>query len=212
MSLIISLYNQSKFKLLLFLIAAALFFVWYQQYFFISDTLYYNTYCNQLSLETIDSLIENSEKYAWIGYISAPFVPLIRITFTALCFYTAFFFKNFESNFSSCFHIALWADVSFVFLGLFNIIYHLVVPLDNLMDLAENPLSLIYYLDVDSIPKFLLYPIGLINMFEFIYWGLLIMLIKNRCKFSISESFNFVLSSYGVGLLLITLLFTLIII
>lgn len=211
MSLIISLYNQSKYKWLLFLIAATLFFVWYQQSFFISDTLYYNTYGDQLSLETIDSIIGNAKKYAWFGYISAPFVLLIRITFTSLCFYTAFFFKNVESNFSSCFHMALKADVSFVLLGLFNIIYHLAVPVENLMDLAGNPLSLIYYLDVDSIPKYLLYPIGLINLFEFFYWGLLISLIKYRYKFSISESFNFVLSSYGVGLLLITLLFTLII-
>lgn len=211
MSLITSLYNQSKYQWLLFLIAATLFFVWYQQTFFISDILYYNTYGDQLSLETIDSIIGNSKKYAWLGYISAPFVLLIRITFTTLCFYTALFFKNIESNFSSCFNIAIKADVSFVFLGLFNIIYHLAVPAENLIDLAGNPLSLIYYMNMDSIPKYLLYPIGLINLFEFLYWGLLISLIKYRYKFSVSESFKFVLSSYGVGLLLLAMLFTLII-
>lgn len=211
MSLIISLYNQSKYKWLLFLIAATLFFVWYQQTFFISDTLYYNTYGDQLSIETIDSIIGNAKKYAWLGYVLAPFVLLIRITFTTLCLYTALFFKNIESNFSSCFNMALKADVSFVLLGLFNIIYHLAVPVENLMDLAGNPLSLIYYLDVESIPKYLLYPIGLINLFEFIYWGLLISLINYRYKLSVSESFKLVLSSYGAGLLLLALAFTLII-
>lgn len=211
MSLIISLYNQSKYKWLLFLIAATLFFVWYQQSFFISDTLYYNTYGDQLSFETIDSIIGSAKKYAWLGYIASPFVLLIRITFTTLCLYTALFFKNVESNFSSSFNIALKADVSFVFLGLFNIIYHLAVPAENLIDLAGNPLSLIYYLDIESLPKYLLYPIGLINLFEFFYWGLLISLIKYRYKYSISESFKFVLSSYGLGLLLLALVFTLII-
>lgn len=179
--------------------------------FFISDTLYYNTYGDQLSIETIDSIIGNAKKYAWLGYVLAPFVLLIRITFTTLCLYTALFFKNIESNFSSCFNMALKADVSFVLLGLFNIIYHLAVPVENLMDLAGNPLSLIYYLDVESIPKYLLYPIGLINLFEFIYWGLLISLINYRYKLSVSESFKLVLSSYGAGLLLLALAFTLII-
>jgi len=201
----------SKLWWLLFLIAATLFFVWYQQTFFISDTLYYNTYGDQLSIETIDSIIGNAKKYAWLGYVLAPFVLLIRITFTTLCLYTALFFKNIESNFSSCFNMALKADVSFVLLGLFNIIYHLAVPVENLMDLAGNPLSLIYYLDVESIPKYLLYPIGLINLFEFIYWGLLISLINYRYKLSVSESFKLVLSSYGAGLLLLALAFTLII-
>ncbi len=205
------LYNQSKHLWLLFLVAATLFFVWYQRTFFISDTLYYNTYGDQLSIETIDSLIGNAKKYAWLGYVLSPFVLLIRITFTALCFYTALFFKNAESKFSSCFNIALKADVSFVFLGLFNIIYHLAVPAENLIDLAGNPLSLIYYMNMESIPKYLLYPIGLINLFEFLYWGLLISLIKYRNKFSVSESFKFVLSSYGVGLLLLAMVFTLIV-
>ena len=205
------LYNQSKHQWLLFLVAVTLFFVWYQQTYFISDTLYYNTYGDQLSIETIDSMIGNTKKYAWVGYISAPFVLIIRITFTTVCLYTTLFFKNVESKFSSCFNIALKADVSFVFLGLFNIIYHLAVPAENLMDLAGNPLSLIYYLDAECLPKYLLYPIGLINLFEFLYWGLLISLIKYKYKFSVAESFKFVLSSYGVGLLLLVLVFTLII-
>lgn len=205
------LYSEPKLTWFLFLVTATLFYVWYQHTFFISDILYYNTYGDQLSLETIDSIIGNSKKYAWLGYISAPFVLLIRITFTALCFYTALFFKNVESKFSSCFNIALKADVSFVFFGLFNIIYHLAVPAESLMDLAGNPLSLIFYLNVESLPRYLLYPIGLINLFEFLYWGLLISLIKYRYKFSVSESFKFVLSSYGVGLMLLALVLTLII-
>lgn len=204
------LYNEPKLRWFLFLGAATLFFVWYQQTFFISDTLYYNTYGDQLSIETIDSLIGDAKKYAWLGYVSAPFVLLIRITFTTLCFYTALFFKNVESKFCFCFNIALKADVSFVFLGLFNIIYHLAVPAENLVDLSGNPLSLIYYMDIESIPRYLLYPIGLINLFEFLYWGLLISLIKYKYKFSVSESFKFVFSSYGVGLLLLALVFTLI--
>lgn len=212
MSLIISLYNQSKYQWLLFIVAATLFFVWYQRTFFISDILYYNTYGDQLSVETIDSIIGNVNKYAWLGYISTPFVLLIRITFTTLCLYIGFFFKNIESNISSCFNIALKAEVSFVFLGLFNIIYHLVVPVDNLMDLTGNPLSLIYYLDLESLPRYLLYPIGIINFFAFLYWGLLVLLIKSQYRFLNTESLIFVLSSYGAGLLLIALLLTLIII
>jgi len=204
------LYSESKLRWFLFLIGATVVFTWFQQTFFVSDILYYNTYGDQLSMDTIELIIGKTKEYSWLSYLFAPLLLLLRITLVSCCFYTAFFFKNRQSDFSSCFNIALKADTVFLFSGLFNIVFRLIVPATNLTELHANPLSLLYYINVEAIPSYLLYPLGLINLAEFFYWVLMVGLVRYRYKFSASDSFSFVLQSYGIGLLFVVLIFALI--
>jgi hypothetical protein len=204
------LYGKSKLWWFLFLAGATVVFIWLSQTFFVSDILYYNTYGDQLSIDTIELMIGNARKYGWIAYLVTPLLLLLRVTFVACCFYTALFFKNEKSNFGSCFNIALKSDTVFILFGLFNLIYFVLVPANNLTELSANPASLLYYLDIETVPKYLLYPLGLINLSEFFYWSLMVWMIRYRYKFSISDSLFFVLTSYGVGLLLMVLIFALI--
>ena len=204
------LYNESKLWWFLFLAGTILVFTWLQQSFFVSDSLYYNTYGDQLSVDTIELIIGNAKKYIWLSYLIVPLFILLRVTLVALCFYTALFFRNEKSDFSSCFNIALKSDTVFVLFGLINIVYHLLAPATNLTELAANPLSLLNYITIESFPQYLLYPLSLINLSECFYWGLMICLLRYRYKFSTSDSFFFVLQSYGLGLLLMILIFALI--
>lgn len=204
------IHNESNKWWLLFLIAATLVFTWLQQTFFVSDILYYNTYGDQLSMETIELMIGGAKKYAWIAYLAMPLLLLLRITLVACCFYAALFFKSEKADFASCFNIALKSDTVFAVFVLFNMIYQVVVPANNLAELSANPITLLYYLDMEIIPKYLLYPLGLVNLAELFYWALMIGLIRYRYNFSAGESFDFVLKSYGVGLLFMALLFALI--
>jgi len=204
------LYNESKQWWLLCLIAATVVFTWLHQTFFVSDILYYNTYGDQLSMETIALMIGGAKKYVWVSYLAGPLFLMLRVTLVACCFYTALFFKSEKPDFASCFNIALKSDTVFVLFGLFNMVYHLIVPATNLTELSANPISILYYLNLENIPGYLLYPIGLINLAEFCYWGLMVGMIRYRYKFSTSNSFDFVLKSYGTGLLLMVLIFAII--
>ena len=204
------LYNESKLWWFLFLAGATIIFIWLQQTFFVSDILYYNTYGDQLSIDTIELMIGGAKKYAWVSYLVAPLLLLLRVTLVACCFYTALFFKNEKSDFASCFNIALKSDTVFLMFGLFNIVYQLIVPANNLTELSASPTSLLYYIDIESIPKYLLYPVGLMNLSELFYWVLMAGLVRYRYKFSTSESLSFIFNSYGVGLLLMVLIFALI--
>jgi len=204
------LYNESKLWWFLLLVGTTLVFTWLSQTFFVSDLLYYNTYGDQLSIDTIEMMIGGAKKYAWTAYILAPVLLLLRVSLVACCFYIALFFKDVESDFASCFNVALKSDTVFVLFGLFNLVYQLFAPASNLTELSVSPLSLLNYLDMESIPGYLLYPLGLINVSEFFYWGVVIGLIRYRYKFSTPESTSFTLSSYGVGLLLMVLIFALI--
>ncbi|MDR1582396.1 MAG: hypothetical protein LBS55_03910 [Prevotellaceae bacterium] len=199
------LYNEPKLKWLLLLTATTLFFAWFQQTYFATDILYYNTYGDTLSIETIDLLIENAKKYSLWGYLAIPAIILLRILFTTLCLYLGSFFRNISNNFKVCFNIALKADAVFLLALLFNVVYHTLAGFDNLIELTTNPLYLLYYVDGESIPKYLLYPVGLVSFFELLYWAFLAGLVKYRYEYTASGSLEFVAASYGTGTLLVIL-------
>ena len=203
--------KKSKLWWFVFLVTATLFFTWFQQRFLTSDILYYNTYGDSLSIETIDNMIAVAKKYSWGAYFIGPVIIFLRIIFASLCFYTALFFRDIKSDFASCFNIAIKADTAFLFLSFLNIIYFSFSPIHTLTDIVF-PFSLSYFLDLTSIPQYILYPLGLLNVGEVIYWILLVMLIRYRYKMSASDSLWFILTSYGVGLLLISLIIALIVI
>jgi len=58
------IYNESKLQWLLFLIVTTVAIIWLQQTLFLTDVLYYNTYGDQLSVNTIELMIGNAKKYA----------------------------------------------------------------------------------------------------------------------------------------------------
>jgi hypothetical protein len=186
-------------------VAATLFFAWFQQTYFVTDILYYNTYGDTLSIETIDLLIAKAKEYSFWGYLAIPAIILLRILFTTVCLYVGSFFRNISNNFKVCFNVALKADMVFALALLFNIIYHIIVGFDSLTELSSNPLYLLYYVDITSVPKYLLYPVGLMNVFEWLYWIFLAGLIKYRYAYTVSGAFEFVMASYGTGTLLVIL-------
>jgi hypothetical protein len=206
------LFNESKLGWFLLLAGATLCFTWLQQTFFVSDILYYNTYGDQLSMDTVEMIIGSAKKWAWVSYLFTPLLLLLRVTFVACCFYTALFFRNEKTDFSSCFNISLKSDTVFLLFGLFGIVYQLFFPASNLSELSSNPTTLLYYIEIENIPKYLLYPLGLVNLSELLYWGLLVSLVRYRFGCSLSNSFSFVIQSYGIGLMLIILIFSIILI
>ena len=199
------LYNTSKLQWLLFLVAATLFFAWFQQTYFVTDILYYNTYGDTLSIETIDLFIEKAKAYSFLGYLAIPAVILLRILFTTFCLYIGSFFRNISNNFKVCYNVALKADMVFVLALLFNVVYHTLVGFNSLTELSSNPLYLLYYVDLETVPKYLLYPVGLMNFFELLYWALLVGLVKYRYAYTASGALEFVVASYGTGTLLVIL-------
>jgi len=204
------LYHESKLWWFLLLMGATLVLIWIKQSFFVSDVLYYNTYGDQLSIETIEMIIGSAKKYGWASYVFSPLLLLLRVTMVGCCFYIVLFFKNEKPDFSSCLNIALKSDTVFLLFSLYHLIYHLIVPVTYLADLSLSPLSFLYYIDVQNVPQYLLYPLSLINVSELLYWGLMVGLVRYKYRFSTSDSFFFILYSYGVGLLIMVLLFAII--
>lgn len=78
----------------------------------------------------------------------------------------------------------------------------IVAPI-NLEDLQYfSPLCVTQLIDTDKIPKYLLYPLKLINVFEIGYWLILTYGVTVFTNIRFARSLKVVASSYGVALLI----------
>jgi len=174
------------------------------QYLFLSDSrIIFQTYGQQLSAIRITKMIEQSQKWQWLGYVFIPIVVLMRVSFTAICLYIGLFVADLKARFRDLFKVALLADFVFVLAGLVKLVILIFYKeINTLTDLQFQPLSLMQLFDKDSVDALVVYPLSLISIFELLYWLALGWLLTRVVEKPLGSSLKTVASSYGTGLLL----------
>jgi len=79
--------------------------------FLISETIYYNTFAEQLTIERIEDAIEQSRKWAWVGYLLVPIIYYLKFLVVALVLQTGFFFFERKVSFSIIFKAVMLAEI-----------------------------------------------------------------------------------------------------
>lgn len=172
--------------------------------FLVSNTLYYNSYSEQLTIERIEGIIEESHKWAWLGYLLVPVIYYIKLSLIALVLQTGFFFFERKVSFSIIFKAVMLAEIPFLIVPVIKLFWFLFIQTHyDLNDLQYFfPLSALQLFDVQKLPSWQVYPLQLLNVFELIYWVLLAYWLKKLLNLSLNKSMEVVASSYGTGLLL----------
>lgn len=193
-----------KFYVFLTLIISIVFLFILSNLLLLSDTIYYNTFANQLTFEQIDLLISENKKWEWIGYTTLPILTLVKLTLVASCISIGLFFVANKFSFKAAFGVALEAEFVFLIPALLKIIWFTIFQTDyTLQDLQTfYPLSALSFFEYSTLQPWLVYPLQLFNVFEIIYWVLLARGISQIIERDVSKSFEIVAASYGTGLLL----------
>ncbi len=107
-------------------------------------------------------------------------------------------------KFKDFFKIALFGEFVLLFVGVFKLLYFLLIKTDyDLLDLQRYyPLSLINFADIDNLEPWLVYPIQTINLFEVIYFLVLVYGMHKLLKNNYWRDFEITAVSYGIGLLI----------
>lgn len=184
------------------------------QTLFFTDSLMQQTFGEQLAQDRITDLFLLSRKWQWLGYTMIPLIILIRASYTTLWLYTGFYLYDLQVPLGAAIRIAIIADLAFVLSGFVKLLILIFFrQVGTLTDLQFQPFSLPELLDRDTIAALFTYPLSLINLFELIYLGWLIVLTKRTLEFhypqkvtGIAMPAKLVLLFYGSGLLLWTLL------
>jgi len=172
-------------------------------YLFLSDSIYYQTFGEQLAIEKIGIMLESARKWQWLSYVFIPVLVLIRVGYTATCLYIGMFVADLRARFRDLFKVALLADFVFVLAGLVKLVILIFVKeVNTLNDLQFQPLSLMQLFDKGSVDALLVYPLNLLNVFELLYWLALAWSLTGVVEKPLGSSLKTVASSYGTGLLL----------
>lgn len=201
------LYYLDPWIYLLGILILYILIIFFIHYLYVTDDLYYQTFGDMYSIERIKNIINIGRKWEWFVYISAPAIIFFRLMYTSICLLTGLYFLNIKIPYWSILNISLKAEVVFLGGSIVTFLYQTIfMDVNTFEDLSYKPLSLLNVLDKNSLNEIFIYPISFLNVFEFLYWIILAILLTIEINKPFRETLRIVAISYGSGLFLYLLL------
>jgi hypothetical protein len=147
-----------------------------------------------------------------LNYIWTPFALLWKFTLISFVIWTGAFAFGYKTSYKNLWQFVLVAELIFVFPELIKLIYF-IQPSDSVTYLdVKNfyPLSLLSFVNQESISPKYIYPLQALNLFEVVYVVFLVLGFHSISRRSIKESFVVILFSYVLFFLLWLLFYILV--
>ena len=175
--------------------------------FIISSELYYNTYADRLSIDRINKLIHLKDKWEWTGYILIPLLLFIKLLIITLSIEIGVILLDYKVGFNQIFRVVLIAELVLIIANIVRNTALFFLDFDTFDEIYNfYPLSVLNLLNADRVNTWLVYPLKLANIFTVIYFivltkGLSVILRKKPAGVLL-----FTVSTYGLCLLVWTML------
>ena len=111
-----------------------------------------------------------------VKFLSIPLVYAWKFTVIAFVIWIGCFMFGYRVTYSQCWGVVIAAEFIFLIPEILKILWFMVVDTDPTYNDISGfyPLSLIHFVDFESIDKRWAYPLRALNVFEIIYWFLLV--------------------------------------
>ena len=111
-----------------------------------------------------------------LQYLSIPAVYLIKFTFIAFFIWVGCFGFGYRVTYSNCWHIVMVSEIIFILPELTKIVWFMFFETDpNFATVrAFFPFSLMNFFDFELVENKWHYPLKSLNLFEVLYWFLLV--------------------------------------
>ena len=164
------------------------------------NRLLYKNLSEQLTLKQIEAYFATQSRWQWLQYVLLPVVLYLKSTVLAWILAIGGFFYGLELSHKNYWKIVLQAEFIFLVSVLVKILWFVIIQPEFSLEEVEQfvPFSLQSILDTTTIPSWALYPLQLLNVFEGLYWVLLVVLL-NQASGS-KKGALIVVSSYGPAL------------
>jgi hypothetical protein len=119
-----------------------------------------------------------------IKFVSIPLVYLWKFTVIAFVIWVGCFMFGYRVTYGQCWGVVIGAEYIFLIPEVLKILWFMVVDTDpTYQDIsAFYPLSLIHLVDYDVLEKRWAYPLRALNVFEVVYWFLLVEGIQHYAR------------------------------
>jgi len=167
------------------------------------ERMMYNSMSEQISANRIQALIENQQKWDWVGYLLLPLLLTIKWFLVAVALDIGALLFEVELKFKKSFHIAMASEFVFLFLVAIKFGWFFYNRETLTLEYVQlfMPLSLSSLVDLKGVDKWFVYPLQVANLFEIAYWFVLAYFLSIELKRPYGKAVQFVMATYGVGLL-----------
>jgi hypothetical protein len=119
-----------------------------------------------------------------LKYLSIPFVYLWKFTVIAFVIWVGCFMFGYKVTYKQCWGVVIGAEFIFLVPEVLKIIWFMVIDTDpTYHDIrAFYPFSLIHFADYSELDMRFAYPLRALNVFEVLYWALLVNGIHHHAK------------------------------
>ena len=178
-------------------------------YFIQTDSVFVQNFSDKYTQVAINHILDWRHAWAWAGYVFISVSMYISTTILALIISLViwiYYLNELNPNvkFSDTWRIVLfaqWSNVAAIFAKIFWFGFiHTNYTMDELA--SFYPLSIINFFDISKLDKLYIYPVQLVNVFELVYWIILVLGIKNLLNSSLFKSLKIVFFSYGVAMII----------
>jgi hypothetical protein len=168
-----------------------------------TSEFYYSLFHNTLDSDRIEQLIQRNQRFQWVSYFIQPLFLLLRCTIFASVLFAGLLLTKESLSFGKCIRIVIIADGLALIVTLIRTAWFILRPNSSPLDFQTfYPLSIVQLLDIHKIPKYLIYPLQQINLFEVGYWILLAFGVRSLTNRKWGPSFSIVAATYGISMLI----------
>jgi hypothetical protein len=116
-----------------------------------------------------------------LQYLSVPVVYMYKFLIIAFLLWTGAFLFGYRLSYKEAFQTAVIAEFIFLIPEIMKLLYFMVIKTDPSLFEVQSfyPFSLINFTDTEILDKKWFYPLKAANIFEIIYWGILIFLLHS---------------------------------
>lgn len=200
-----SVKNLNNWWLLGYVFFFNLLFVWAFQEFIYNKSLYYTSYSESFTKQTIEEMLGFQSRFWWTGYVFSPIILFFKFLYASICINIGAMISVIDIKFRDIFKTVMLAEVVFIIgqaIFLLSLYFNLnEVTLQNIS--GYYPLSALYFIGIENVnAQWAIYPLQTINLFETLYIAVIAWILSKQHKFDFIESLSLVIPSYGLGLLL----------
>jgi len=171
------------------------------QTFILTEDFYYDYLYGQVEDSRLDELVSKTKNFSKFKIIWEPIAALLYVLGTAFCINLGLMHQDDKISFAEIFRITLVSYLIFIIPNFIRIFYYIDKTEFSLSEFNNYSIGSLSFLLSEDDSYWIIYIFRTLNIFEFIYWFLLVAGVKTITGWDNDRSTRLVLISYGVGLL-----------
>lgn len=167
------LLSLKGWKLFLGIVSMNLLVILLSQLTLINETVFFNTYSEQLTYERSMELFQKMQTYSWVSYVLAPVLLFLKFSAISVLLYIGVFFSDLHRDIPlrKIFKVVIACESVFIGASMIKLLWFVFFAGNyTLQDISFfYPLSVINLFKRSEVAIYWVYPLQTVNLFQFLY-------------------------------------------